>query len=149
MGVLIACFCMAWAWGACAQVVGDGGVLTVGGTSYRLWGLVVPSETTACAGNWKAGAIANHDLRNLVAGKLVDCEYRGKDQDGTTLAVCRADGRDIGSDMVRAGLAWSRTLQTHEYVLEEGLAMARLKGVHAHACRLPPQLINRPPVTPQ
>jgi endonuclease YncB( thermonuclease family) len=55
-----------------------------------------------------------------------------------TLGVCRADGRDIGADMVRAGLAWSRTPQTHEYVLEEGMAMARLKGVHAHACRLPP-----------
>jgi endonuclease YncB( thermonuclease family) len=140
---------MAWASSACAQVVGDGGMLTVGGSTYRLWGLVVPSETTACAGDWRAGAIASRDLGSLVAGKLVDCEYRGKDQDGTTLAVCRADGRDIGADMVKAGLAWSHTLQTHEYVLEEGMAMARLKGVHAHACRLPPQLINRPPVTPR
>jgi len=109
----------------------------------------VPSETTACAGTWKTGAIASRDLGSLVAGKLVDREYRGHDNDGMTLGVCRADGRDIGADMVRAGLAWSRTPQTHEYVLEEGMAMARVMGVHAHACRLPPQLINRSPVTPQ
>jgi hypothetical protein len=59
LGALIACFGMAWASATNAQVVGDGGLLTVGGSTYRLWGLVVPSETTACAGTWKAGAIAN------------------------------------------------------------------------------------------
>ncbi len=132
-----------------AQIVEDGGLLTVGSRTYRLWGLVVPDRDTPCIGDWNAGRAAAKRLEQLTAGRAVDCEYRGKDSDGTTLAVCRADGSDIGADMVRTGLAWSHGSQSHDYVLDEGLAMSRFQGVHARGCRVPALLLNRPKVAPQ
>ncbi len=131
-----------------ARAQGDGGQLTIGGKTYRLWGLVAPTSATACLGDWKAGHAAQRLLERLTTGRTVDCEYRGTDRDGMTLALCRADGRDVGVDLVRAGLAWSNGSETHDYVLDEGMAMAGFQGVHAHGCRLPRQLIGRPPITP-
>jgi endonuclease YncB( thermonuclease family) len=148
---VVACLglALALASGARAQIVEDGGRLTVGSRTYRLWGLVVPDRDTACMSDWNAGDAASRHLEHLTSGRAVDCEYRGKDSDGLTLAVCRADGTDIGADMVRAGLAWSHGSQSHDYVLDEGLAMSRFQGVHAHGCRVPALLLNRPKVAPQ
>ncbi len=129
-----------------AQIVEDGGLLTVGSRTYRLWGLVVPVHDTPCIGDWNAGRAAAKHLEQLTRGRAVDCEYRGKDSDGTPLAVCRADGSDIGADMVRIGLAWSHGSQSHDYVLDEGLAMSRFQGVHARGCRVPALLLSRPRV---
>ena len=95
-----------------AQIVEDGGLITVGSTTYRLWGLVVPDRDTPCIGDWNAGRAAAKHLEQLTRGRAVDCEYRGKDSDGTTLALCRADGRDIGADLVQAGYAWSNGPRT-------------------------------------
>ena len=108
----------------------------------------MPDRDTPCIADWNAGRAATKHLEQLTRGRAVDCEYRGKDTDGTTLAVCRADGRDIGADLVQAGYAWSNGPQSHAYVLDEGLAMSRFQGVHARGCRVPPMLLNRPKVAP-
>ena len=112
-----------------AQVVGDGGLLTVGGRTYRLWGLVVPTRDTPCMGDWNAGRAALKHLDQLTSGRIVDCEYRGMGDDGLPFGVCRADGRDIGADLVLAGYAWSNGPQSHDYVLDEGLAMSRFYSI--------------------
>jgi endonuclease YncB( thermonuclease family) len=106
----------------------------------------VPDRNTPCTRDWNAGDAADRHLENLISGRAVDCEYRGKDSDGLTLAVCRADGTDVGADLVRTGLAWSYSHQSHDYVLDEGLAMSRFQGVHAHGCRVPALLLGRPKV---
>jgi endonuclease YncB( thermonuclease family) len=111
----------------------------------------LPDRDTPCIGDWNAGRAAAKHLEQLTRGRAVDCEYRGKDSDGTALAVCRADGRDIGADLVQAGYAWSNGPQSHEYVLDEGLAMSamsRFQGIHARGCRVPAVLLNRPKVPP-
>jgi endonuclease YncB( thermonuclease family) len=141
--------CLALAAGAAAQVVEDGGLISVGNHTWRLYGIVVPSRTTACWGDWNAGRAAAKRLEQLVSGRTVDCEYRGKDKDGVDLAVCRADGRDIGADLVSSGLAWSNGNQSKDYVVDEGFSMSRVQGVHARGCRLPAVLLNRPAVVPQ
>ena len=99
--------------------------------------------------DWNAAHAANRHLQNLVSGRVVECEYRGQDRDGTPLAVCRADGPAVGADLVRTGLAWSHGRQSRDYVVDEGLAMARFQGVHAHGCRVPAVLLGRPKVAPQ
>jgi len=154
VGAVTACACLvlaslALASQAAAQIVQDGGLLTVGSRTSRLWGLVVPARGTVCIGEWDAADAATRHLEQLVSGRLIDCEYRGKDSDGMSLSVCRADGQDIGAALVRTGLAWSYGNQSHDYVLDEGLAMSRFQGLHARGCRLPPMLLTRPSVAPQ
>jgi endonuclease YncB( thermonuclease family) len=109
----------------------------------------VPTTSTHCWSDWKAGRAAAKRLEQLMSGRTVECEYRGKDKDGVDLGVCRADGRDLGADMVRAGLGWSYGNQSKDYVVDEGFAMSRVQGVHARGCRLPAILLNRPAVVPQ
>jgi endonuclease YncB( thermonuclease family) len=109
----------------------------------------MPDHDTDCIGEWNAARAALKNLEQLTSGRVVDCEYRGKAEDGVPLAVCRADGRDIGADLVRASYAWSNGPQSHDYVLDEGLAMSRFQGVHARGCRVPALLLKWPKVTPQ
>ncbi len=70
-------------------------------------------------------------------GRSVDCEFRRHDSEGRSLALCRADGQDRGAEPVRNGLACASVEQAHQYVLDEGHAMSRMFGVHAHGCHLP------------
>lgn len=53
----------------------------------------------------------------------------------TTLTVCRAAGRDLGADMVRAGMAWAFVRYSRDYVAQEGEARAARLGVHLHDCQ--------------
>jgi endonuclease YncB( thermonuclease family) len=119
---------------ASAQVIGEGGTVTVGGTTYRLWGVTLPPPQRTCQG-WAAGVEATKHLENLVSGRVVECEFRGKD--GQTMAICRADGQDLAAELVRSGLAWAALGESHDYVFAERQARSRLVGVHAHGCRLP------------
>jgi endonuclease YncB( thermonuclease family) len=130
-------FGFSFALAAEAQVMSDRGEVTVGGTTYRLWGIIPPDPQRRCRDGWDAAAAASRQLETLVNGRSVDCEFRGHDSEGRSLALCRADGQDLGAELVRNGLAWASVEQTHQYVLDEGQAMSRMFGVHAHGCHLP------------
>jgi endonuclease YncB( thermonuclease family) len=67
-------------------------------------------------------------------GRAVACEPRGHDQYGRTIALCRAVGRDLGAEMVRAGMALAFTRYSTDYVADEAKAKAARLGVHAHGC---------------
>ena len=137
--LVAAMFVLLMAQSAVAQVIGEGGVVTVGGTTYRLWGVVLPSPQRRCGDGWGASARSVGYLEKLVDGRVVDCEFRGKDEGGGTVAVCRADGQDVGGELVRSGLAWAALSESHAYVLNEAQAMSRVLGVHAHGCPVPLQ----------
>jgi endonuclease YncB( thermonuclease family) len=70
-----------------------------------------------------------------VDGRSIACKPRGQDQYGRTIALCRADGRDSGAEMVRAGMAFVR--YSADYVQDEAKAKAAGRGVHAHRCAPP------------
>jgi endonuclease YncB( thermonuclease family) len=70
-------------------------------------------------------------------GRRIECEPRDRDRYGRTVAVCRADGRDLCAEMVRAGLALAFVRYSSDYVQDEAQAKARRLGVHAHDC-IPP-----------
>jgi hypothetical protein len=58
------------------------------------------------------------------AGSYVTCEPRTLDRYGRTVAICRADGRDLGADMVADGHAWAFVRYSRDYVEEEREAAA-------------------------
>ena len=116
-------------------VVVDGRTLEIDGSSIRLWGMDAPDRAQTCDQKWPAGQEAMAKLAELVRGHAVECESKGHDGDGRTLALCRVDGQDLGAAMVRAGMAWADLKTTHQYVLPEAHAAAAYLGVHAHHCR--------------
>jgi endonuclease YncB( thermonuclease family) len=106
--------------------VTDGDSLVVNGSRIRLHGIDSPEAYQSCTDGWAAGAMATQTLRDLVRGRAVTCEPKATDRFGRTVAVCRADGVDLGAAMVRAGL---------DVAFE---ARAAKVGMHAHSgCMLP------------
>jgi endonuclease YncB( thermonuclease family) len=118
---------------AFAQTVTDGDTLKLDGTTYRLWGIDAP-ETKQWCGEWPAGAIATAMLEMLIKGKTVVCEPKTTDRYGRTVAICRADGEDLGRAMVQLGMAWAFVRYSRDYVDQEAKAKAEGLGIHAEKC---------------
>jgi len=83
----------------------DGDTINHNGTTFRLWGIDAPENKQWC-GDYPAGVQATATLEKLIKGKVVTCEKRDVDRYGRTVAVCRANGDDLGAAMVRLGMAW-------------------------------------------
>ncbi len=139
VGAVIA---VGWIAPALADVVViDGDTLRLDGVTHRLFGIDAPELHQACADGWPAGVMASEALSGLVRGRQVTCEperdrykRRSIDRYGRVIAVCRADGVDLGAAMVRAGQAWTFIRYSANYLPQESEARATRAGVHAHDC---------------
>ncbi len=117
-----------------AQTVVDGDTIKLDGTTYRIHGIDSPESKQTCPDGYPAGAEATAYLRALIRDRHVTCEPRVRDRYGRTVALCRADGFDLGREMVREGMAWAYVRFSRDYELEEADARARGLGIHAHNC---------------
>ena len=75
-----------------------------------------------CDDGWPAGQEASAYLYDLIRGRKVTCEPKTTDRYGRTVAICRADGRDLGADMVSAGMAWAFVRYSRDCVVQGGEA---------------------------
>jgi len=134
--VALALLSAAGPWGAQAdaQDAIDGDTLKLNGTIYRLWGIDAPELHQDCPDGWPAGRLAATRLLQLTQGNTVTCEARDRDRYGRTVALCRANGEDLGAIMVREGMAWAFVRYSRDYVDQESRARADRLGVHAHGC---------------
>ncbi len=117
-----------------AQTITDGDTLRVNGVTYRLHGIDAPEAKQVCGDGWPVGSLATTRLQALISGRNVVCEKRDQDRYGRTVAVCRANGEDLGAILVREGLAWAFVRYSRDYVEQEALAKADRRGIHAHDC---------------
>ena len=92
-----------------AQTVFDGDTIKLNGMTWRLWGIDAPELHQSCADSWQAGVEAKRALERLMAVGPVQCEDRGRDRYGRSIGLYRAGGKDLGTDMVAAGMAWAFT----------------------------------------
>lgn len=123
--------CSAWA----QTVIVDGDTLKLNGTTYRLHGIDAPEKSQVCDNGWLAGEYATAVLRGLVDARFVICIPRTTDRYGRTVAICLADGVDVGAEMVRQGMAWAFTRYSTSYVDLEAAAKAERLGVHGAGCK--------------
>ena len=105
LGIVLAFVCV-WANSPLAQTITDGDTLKWGGITYRLWGIDAPELGQSCADGWPAGHLAATRLQALTAGRQVVCQEKDRDRYGRTVAICRANGEDLGAILVREGMAW-------------------------------------------
>lgn len=64
--------------------------------------------------------MASEALAELTRSRQITCEPKTQDRYGRTVALCRADGRDLGAAMVRVGMAYAFTRYSLDYVDQEG-----------------------------
>jgi endonuclease YncB( thermonuclease family) len=75
---------------AASQTAVDDDTIKLGGTTYRLWGIDAPEMKQLC-GDWSAGVAAAYALADLMRGKAIKCEDKGRDRYGRSIGLCRAD----------------------------------------------------------
>jgi endonuclease YncB( thermonuclease family) len=122
---------------AAAQTAPDANTVRLNAVTYRLWAIDAPDLPQTCEGGWPAGQRAAQALAELMRGRTVICEARAKDRTGTTVALCRADGQDLGAAMVSVGMALAALEVSRDYLAAEERAKVARLGVHAHGCKTP------------
>jgi endonuclease YncB( thermonuclease family) len=122
---------------AAGQSVTDGDTIRHGGVAVRLWGIDAAEFDQSCADGWAAGRLAREHLAGLMRDRTITCEPRTTDRYGRVVALCRADGEDLGAAMVSAGMAWAFIRYSQDYAAQEEAAASQGLGVHDHECERP------------
>lgn len=111
----------------------DGDTLDVGGIRYRLHGIDAPEAAQVCAGRagdaWNCGQASIRLMEEITDGKSVECNDRGHDAYGRTIAVCTAAGIEINALMIQKGMAWAFRKYSQDYVGIEDAARERGVGI--------------------
>lgn len=118
-------------------VAEDGDSLMMGGRHIRLFGVDAFEYRQTC-GRTKCGMAAFQHLQRLVQGQSVSCARQDIDRYGRLVAICRlADGRDLGREMVRSGLAVAYRHYSTRYVADEAAAKKARAGAWASGFQQP------------
>ncbi|MDK1388870.1 thermonuclease family protein [Sinorhizobium sp. 8-89] len=122
------------AWAKSPTRVIDGDTIALNGIVYRLHGIDAPEAGQKCRkpdgkSSWDCGKAAISALEGLVLGQTVDCDDRGQDGYGRTIAVCKVAGKDINAMMVASGYAWAFRKYSNDYVDLEDRAHQNNIGV--------------------
>ncbi|EBA02090.1 nuclease (SNase-like) protein [Rhodobacterales bacterium HTCC2150] len=111
-----------------AQVV-DGDTIEIGDIIFRINGIDAPEYGQKCGpaeALWQCGREALALVANLVDGHDVRCNPIEKDNYGRVVGTCYVGDLDIGSEVVRQGLAWAFVRYSTIYIDVEN--EARLSG---------------------
>ena len=77
-------------------------------------------------------------LANLIAGKVVEVEPKGKDRYKRTLGIIHYKGQDINAQMVLNGYAWAYVKYSRIYVDQEKTARENKRGLWQSSNPTPP-----------
>lgn len=110
----------------------DGDTLDLRGQRVRLFGVDAPEQDQPCGPRgkvWPCGKRAAQDLAGLIAGKTLRCTARDTDRYGRIVAICEAEGVDLGRAMVRSGMALAYRRYSQRYVGDEAAARSAKAGL--------------------
>jgi endonuclease YncB( thermonuclease family) len=114
-----------------ASVV-DGDTIQIHGRRIRLFGMDAPEAVQTCEANGRenrCGEAASHALADRIRDQTVNCDWLDVDGYEQLMAVCTANGEDLGAFMVRAGWALASHRYSPEYVDDEEAAKSAGLGL--------------------
>jgi endonuclease YncB( thermonuclease family) len=124
----------------------EGTAKPVDGDSFdievRIFGIDTPETNQTCkdadGADYPCGQIANDAMAALLNGKTVRCEKQAQDEKyGRPVAICYADGVDVGAEMVQRGLAVAYRAYSDKYVPNEARSRAAKHGLWAGTFEMP------------
>lgn len=108
--------------------VKDGDTIGYHLKTYRLYGIDAPETRQAC-GTIQCGRIATQKVENFISDKDFSCDVKSQDKYERLVAVCYADGKDIGRFLVENGYA--QAFMHDDYKKEEAIAKKEKRGFWA------------------
>lgn len=125
----------------------DGDSFYISGIGIRLEGIDTAETGDRCTkdGNpWNCKAPAARALRSIIGSGPITCVSEYCDRHKRHVSVCRADGKDIGEQMVRSGWAidWPH-FSHHRYKAAQEEARREKRGMWADGVQLSPRLAER------
>lgn len=129
--------------GADAVHLADGDSFRIGEHRYRLYGIDAPELRQECKDAegepWPCGTRARTELRRIIATHPVECRSIDTDRFGRIVATCKAGGRDIAEELVRAGYAMASARPGVRSPYEDAQAQARIakRGLWAGTFEMP------------
>lgn len=81
---------------------------------------------------WALGTWVTRRVSQIIEGQSVRCQLQDMDRYGRTVTTCALGGRDLGRELVSAGLAFAYRRYSMKYDLDEKAAAVRVAGLHAH-----------------
>jgi endonuclease YncB( thermonuclease family) len=126
----------------------DGDSIDLAGEPIRLFGIDAPESRQLCrdgAGRpYRCGRAATLALAAATAGRTVACTRVEHDRYDRQVAICTADGRDLGDMMVRAGHAVELTEYSGgRYAAAEREARTARRGLWAGSFEQPSEWRHR------
>jgi len=114
-----------------ARVV-SGDTMEVAGQRIELYGIDAPELNQTCRWPNKeipCGNMSRTALLDLVAVTPVVCTRRRGNDDGSWVALCTADGFDVGRNMVHTGWALATPGQSQAYAVTQQTARKAGRGL--------------------
>ena len=117
-------------------LIHDGDTITVSGTKIRLFGIDAPERGQTCrdgaGATYDCGRLAQRELERIARAEVA-CDTVETDRYGRNVAICHADGVDLGAAMVSSGWARAYLSYSLRYAAEETRARAAGRGMWAGA----------------
>lgn len=121
----------------------DGDTFEVAGTKIRLHAIDAPESDQMCETeqgvDWACGGWITKVVADRYRGKTASCEVLDTDRYGRSVARCTALGEDVGTWLVREGMAFAYPKYGADYVRIERDAAAMDRGLHAVRLQTPEQ----------
>lgn len=139
---------LTWAGVQGRIVVIDADTWDVGGQRVRLFGIDAPELGQTCTDGqgrlWHCGDWATEQTRARYQGRTATCEPLDRDRYNRIVARCSVDGRDVGRELVRRGLALAYRRYALDYDLDEKAAHVSGVGIHAGVIQAPSEFRAMP-----
>lgn len=121
----------------------DGDTFEVSGARIRLHAIDAPESDQMCETrhgvDWACGGWITKMVKDRYSGVIASCEVLDTDRYGRTVARCSALGEDVGTWLVREGLAFAYPKYGADYIKIERRAAAQDRGLHAVRMQTPEQ----------
>ena len=125
----------------------SGDLLTVSGSSVRLYGIAAPMAGETCLTRYSVTydcyRHATDVLQTLIGSAPVSCVITTTDRNGQQVGVCRVGGTDLAAALVARGWAFAYRRLTPVYVGAEAFAESHRLGMWAGKIEMPWQWRTR------
>jgi endonuclease YncB( thermonuclease family) len=113
-------------------IVTDGDTIRINNSKIRIHGIDAPESKQTCKLPNKiirCGEMATDAMMKMVSGNTVTCEQTDTDRYGRIVAICRANGVDVGQRLVQTGWAVAYRRYSSRYVTDEDAARTGKLGM--------------------